>query len=392
MPHRRHRKLIILLGVLTALTPFSVDMYLPALPSLALAFSAEPGRVQLSLASFFLGLAIGQTFYGPIADRFGRKRPLYAGLLMFVLSSAGCAFTTSINALIVLRFLQALGACASQVIARAVVRDLFDAREAVNVFSALMLVIGVGPVLAPLVGGQILALFGWRAIFWLLTSLGTFGLAAAALHLPETHRPEMTRPLAVTSVVSGYWQLLTDRSFTGYALTGGMGMAGMFAYIAGSPFVFIELFNVPAGRFGFFFGANALGMMAASQLNIRLMRRFESDAVIRGVLIVQTAAGLLLITSTLGGIAGLYSTAALLFAYVASLGCLLPNTTAMAMASQGENAGSASALIGTLQFTLAATAASVVGAANNDTAFPMAAVIAACGLSAFFLFRGFRRS
>src|SRR6267142_1619252 len=384
--HRRHNGTITLLGLLTALTPLSVDMYLPALPSLVQEFSAKEGRVQLSLASFFLGLAIGQAFYGPISDRFGRKLPLCAGLVLFVLASAGCAVATSIDQLIVLRFLQALGVCSSQVIARAVVRDLFEAHEAVRVFSLLVLVMGVGPVLAPILGGQILTWVGWRAIFWLHASLGFLGLAASILLLPETLRPETARPLAVRSVLSGYYELLRDKAFVGYALTGGLGMAGMFAYIVGSPFVFIELFHVRADRFGFFFGANALGLIAASQLNIRLTRRIHSDAVIGRVLSIQTAACALLVMTTWTGLAGLLVTAALLFVYVALLGFLYPNTTALALAPHGHRAVSASALLGTLQFTLAATAASLVGAVNNGTAMPMAGVLGACGIAALVLY------
>ena len=382
----RHNGTITLLGLLTALTPLSVDMYLPALPSLVQEFSAKEGHVQLSLASFFLGLAIGQAFYGPISDRFGRKLPLYAGLVLFVLASAGCAVTTSIDQLIVLRFLQALGVCSSQVIARAVVRDLFEAHEAVRVFSLLVLVMGVGPVLAPILGGQILIWLGWRAIFWLHASVGFIGLAASLLRLPETLRPETARRLAIRDVLRGYYELLTDKAFIGYALTGGLGMAGMFAYIVGSPFVFIELFHVRPDRFGFFFGANAIGLIAASQANIRLTRRLDGDKVIGRVLAVQTAACVLLIMTTWTGTAGLPVTAALLFVYVALLGFLYPNTTALALAPHGHRAGSASALLGTLQFTLAATAASLVGAVNNGIAMPMAAVLGACGISAFVLY------
>src|SRR5216110_3920380 len=194
MTHEKHHtELIILLGALTALAPISIDMYLPALPTIGAMFGAEPGHVQLSLASFFLGLATGQAFYGPISDRFGRKRPLYAGLVLFALASAGCALATSIDMLIVLRFFQALGACSGQVIARAIVRDLFSARESARVFSLLLLVMGVSPILAPLVGGQIIGWFEWRVVFWVITVLALIGIAGVALRLPETHRKENQR-------------------------------------------------------------------------------------------------------------------------------------------------------------------------------------------------------
>ncbi len=365
----------------------SIDMYLPALPTIGLAFSASPGRVQLSLASFFLGLAIGQAFYGPIADRFGRTRPLYFGLAVFVLASAGCAMSTSIDMLIVLRFFQAFGACSGQVLSRAIVRDLFQPREAVRVFSLIVLVLGVSPVLAPLIGAQILAFFEWQVVFWVVTAAGAIGLIGTVFRLPETHRAENVRSLAPGKVAGSYYHVLRDREFLGYALTGAMGMAGMFAYIVGSPFVFINLFHVPASRFGLFFGINAIGLIAAAQINVRLVRRFETEDVIRKVLLVQVSSGLLLLIGTASGVLGLYGTAALLFMYVASIGCLFPNTTALAMAPHPERAGSASALVGVLQFSLAAIAASAVGAANNGTALPMALVIGTSGVAAVMIHR-----
>lgn len=386
MSQKRYAQLILPLGFITALAPLSVDMYLPTLPALASAFSSEAGRVQLSLASFFLGFAVGQPFYGPIADRFGRKRPLYAGLFLFSAASLGCALATSINALIFLRFLQALGACSGQVIARAIVRDMFEPHETVDVFSTLMLVIGLAPMLAPLVGGQVLTWLGWRAIFWVLMIFGCVGLIATAVGLPETGVSIKPKSLSLGRSLRVYRDLLRDRRFVGYSLTGGLGMAGMFAYIAGSPFAFIEIFGLSANGFAVFFGGNALGFVLVAQLNIRLVRRFKTDSVIRAILVIQAIAGILLVGGTMARIIGLYGTAVLLFVYVASIGCLFPNTTAMAMASQRENAGSASALLGTIQFSLAAITTTAVGSANHATPLPMAAAVAVCGISAFVLY------
>jgi DHA1 family bicyclomycin/chloramphenicol resistance-like MFS transporter len=388
---RRHSELIVLLGALTAFAPVSIDMYLPALPTIGLAFKAAAGQVQLSLAAFFLGLAVGQAFYGPISDRFGRKQPLYAGLVLFAIASAGCALSTSIDMLIVLRFFQALGACSGQVIARAVVRDLFEPRESARVFSLLLLVMGVSPILAPLVGGQILQWFEWRVVFWVITALAVFGLAGVILRVPETHREENKRSLNLGKVLGVYYELVTDRTFIGYAVTGALAMAGLYTYIVATPFVFIELFHVPSNRFGIFFGINAIGLIAASQVNVRLIRRFDTDMIIRKVLVVEVATGFLLLAGTVAGVIGLPGTAVLLFVYIASVGCLFPNTTALAMAAHGNKAGSASALVGTLQFTLAAIAASAVGAANNGTALPMAAVIAACAAAAFLFYHSLVR-
>jgi DHA1 family bicyclomycin/chloramphenicol resistance-like MFS transporter len=307
-------------------------------------------------------------------------------LLLFVLASIGCALTPSIDFLIVVRFFQALGACSGQVISRAVVRDLFEPREAVQVFSLLVLVMGVSPVLAPLVGAQILQWFPWRTIFWVIATLGALGLVGTFLGLKESHHGER-KPLMITNVMHTYADLLRDRAFMGYVLTGGMAMAGMFAYIVGSPYVFMEHFHVTTARFGVVFGVNALGLVLAAQLNARLVRRFSSDAIIRKVLVIQVSAGFLLFAGTWWGFLGLYGVAALLFVYVSSVGCLFPNITAMAMAPQGARAGSASALIGVIQFVLAAVSASLIGAANSGAAVPMAVVIGICSVLAVIVYR-----
>ena len=383
---QRKGELIFLLGAVTALAPASIDMYLPALPLLGAEFGASAGHVQLSVASFFLGLAVGQGFYGPLSDRFGRTPPLFVGLLLFVLASVGCALAPSVDFLIVVRFFQALGACSGQVISRAVVRDLFEPREAVQVFSLLVLVMGVSPVLAPLLGGQILRWFPWRTIFWVIASLGAMGLIGSIWRLKESHHGER-KSLVFGSVMQTYFDLLRDRAFVGYVLTGGLAMAGMFAYIVGSPYVFIEHYHVTTSRFGVFFGVNALGLVLAAQLNARLVRHFTSDAIIRKVLAIQLTAGTLLLGGAWADFLPLYAVAILFFVYVSSVGCLFPNITAMAMAPHGARAGSASALIGVLQFALAAASASVIGAVNSGTAVPVAVVIGTCSILAVVLYR-----
>jgi len=383
--HRGHTELIVLLGAVTAFAPVSIDMYLPALPLLGQEFSASPGHVQLSVASFFLGLAVGQGFYGPLSDRFGRTRPLFAGLILFVLASIGCALSPSMNFLIAVRFFQALGACSGQVLSRAIVRDLFEPREAVQVFSLLVLVMGVSPVLAPVLGAQILQWFPWRTIFWAHATLGAAGLVGSLVRLHETHRGER-KELVVGNVLRTYGGLLRDRVFIGYVLAGGMAMAGMFAYIVGSPYVFMEHFHVSTSRFGMIFGVNALGLVLAAQLNARLVRYHSSDAIIKKVLMIQVASGLILFAGASTGFLQLYGVALLIFIYVASVGCLFPNITAMAMAPHGAIAGSASALIGVIQFSLAAASASLIGAANSGAAVPVATLIGVCGVTAAILY------
>ena len=375
----KRTELIVVLGALTAFAPLSIDMYLPALPTLQKVFTTDAAGVQLTLAVFFLGFALGQTFFGPILDRFGRKPPLYISLTIYILASAGCALAPSIEALAALRFVQAVGACAGAVSSRAMVRDLFDPKESARVFSALMLVMGVAPILAPLIGGYVMATLGWRAIFWTLAGLGVLCLAGMALRLPETHHESARRPLHLGAILRGYAGLLVHRTYLCYALTGGFAMAGMFAYIAGSPFVFIELHGIKPQDYGWFFGANALGFVIVAQVNARLVRRFEMGRILRVANLVQTLFGLVLAALALSGMGGLFGLAGLLFGYIACIGLILPNASALAMAPHGERAGSASALLGTLQFALAATAAMAVGEIHDASALPMAGIIAICG-------------
>ncbi|MGD9741936.1 MAG: Bcr/CflA family multidrug efflux MFS transporter [Dongiaceae bacterium] len=380
-------ELLLILGAMTAFAPLAIDMYLPALPTLATALATDTGSVQRTLASFFLGFALGQAFYGPLADRFGRKRPLYAGLLLFILASAACALAPGIEALIGLRFLQAVGACAGAVVARAMVRDLFAPQETARIFSLLMLIMGVAPILAPLIGGYVLLAFGWSAIFWVLTGLGIACLAAVLLRLPETHDAATARPLALGDIFLRYSGLLRDRPFLGCCLATALSSGGMFAYIAGSPFVFIELLGVAPEHFGWIFGTNAFGLILVSQVNGRVVHRYGADRILRAANVVQAVAGLVLLVAAATGIGGFWGLAVPLFVFVTCVGVIAPNATALAMAPQGAQAGMASALLGTIQFGIAAAAAAAVGAIHDDTARPMAAVIALCGILGLFLHR-----
>jgi DHA1 family bicyclomycin/chloramphenicol resistance-like MFS transporter len=242
--------LIFLLGALAALGPFSIDTYLPAFPAIAQSFHTTVGDVEATLAIYFVGLSLGQLFYGPFADSYGRKPPLYFGLVLFIASAIGCVYSTSIAMLTVLRFFQAVGGCASMLIARTVVRDYFPPREAARIFSFLMLVIGVSPVVAPIVGGFLVVHVSWRATFWVVIALGVACLLSVALFLKETLPPERRHPIHFSGVLSLYGGLLRDRAFLVHALSGSLAMAGLFAYLEGSPLVFIELNHISAGRFG----------------------------------------------------------------------------------------------------------------------------------------------
>jgi len=382
-------RLVLILGALTAFASLSIDMYLPSFPTLEKDLHASSSAVQFSLAAFFVGMALGQAFYGPMADRFGRKRPLYAGISLYVLASLGCALAPNIGTLIALRFVQAVGGCAGIIIARAMVRDLFDREASAKVFSLLTLVLGVAPILAPLLGGYVLKLYGWRAIFGILVVFGMACLIVSALGLRET-LPESARH-SHSSPIRGalriYGQLLADRRFNGYALAGGIAQAGLFAYISGSPFVFIKLYGVSEQAYGFFFGANAFGLIAASQINHRLLARWKSDAIFSRTVMIVAGFALWLLLMSATGWGGLWGLMPPLFGFVASLGFSFPNAIAGAMAHQAERAGSASALLGTIQFGAATIAGSMVGALHAHSAVPMAAVVAVCGVTALVLHR-----
>jgi DHA1 family bicyclomycin/chloramphenicol resistance-like MFS transporter len=380
-------KLTFMLGSLTALGPLSIDMYLPSFQAIARDLTASPAQVQLTLAVFFVALGIGQAFYGPISDRFGRRRPLCFGLGLYVLASAGCASARSIEALVAWRFAQALGGCAGMVIARAVVRDRFDEREAARFFSLLILVTGLAPILAPTIGGQILVFFSWRAIFWALAGFALVGFITATFLLPESLPPERRTEGGVATALYVYARLLRDRAFIRYALSGALVISGMFAYIFGSPFVFMQIYGVRPERFGWIFGSIALGLISASQLNRFLLARVAGAGILSRALVVSATAGLALLIAAWTGAGGLPGLLVPLFVYIASLGFVLPNVIATALASQGRNAGTASALLGTLQFGAGASVGILLGALGNGTAVPMAALIAACGLAALAVHR-----
>jgi DHA1 family bicyclomycin/chloramphenicol resistance-like MFS transporter len=311
------RRLVLILGSLSAIGPLSVDMYLPAFPEMASSLATDLPSVEASLASYFAGLSLGQLFYGPLADRFGRKIPLLVGLVIYALASITCAMAQSIEAVVALRFLQALGACGGMVIPRAIVRDRFGHQDSARIFSLLMLIMGVAPILAPMMGGAFSENFGWRSIFWFLTAFSALIIASVTTFLPETHGAHPEYKIKGSLVTFG--KLLREREFMRYTLAGSLAQAGMFAYITGSPFVFIEYFGIPAANFGWVFGFNALGLIAVSQLNARLLRTFSYETILHAALYILTAAGLVLMLSGISG-GGFWAVLIPLFIYVATLG------------------------------------------------------------------------
>ncbi len=385
----RRVETIVILGALTAFAPMSIDMYLPAFPALQAAFGTGPGPIQMTLAVFFASFACGQMLYGPLADRFGRKPPLYAGLLLFIAASIGCAVVTTVEAMFVLRFIQGLGACAGMVIARAMVSDLFAGRDAARVYSLLMLVMGAAPVLAPLIGGYVVVWSGWAAIFVVLALFGLLCLAAVFFRLPETHSPRQDRLPALGVVASDLRLLLADRHFMGLVLTGAFSIGGMFVYIAGSPFVFIDLFGIPAEAYGWLFGANALGIIGGSQLNARLVVRFGPDRPLAVATVVQVLAGAVLAICALTGFGGMTGIILPQWGFLACVGFIMPNAAALAMEPHRGRAGTASATLGTLQFGVAAVASSLIGALHGGSPAPMALIMASFALTGLLFLRVF---
>lgn len=372
-------RILLILGALSAFGPMAIDFYLPSFPTLAQFFATDVEHVQLSLASYFAGVAFGQLLYGPLADRYGRRVPLLIGVVLFTLASLACALAPSLEWLIAARFAQALGGSAGMVISRAVVRDLCDPLASAKVFSKLMLVMGLAPILAPLGGGLLLQLFGWQSIFYGLMLFSALCLIAVLLWLPETRSAEFA-PQPLKGALGRYLMLLRDRLLIGYGLAGGVAMAGMFAYIAASPFVFIELYGVPAEHYGWLFGANAAGFIVTAQFNGWLLRHHGPSYWLQRTVWVYCASTLALLVVAMAQPQQLWPLLIPLFISTASLSCVLPNATACAMAGQGALAGTASALMGSLQFCVAAGTSSLVGVLHDGTARPMAAVIALCGV------------
>jgi DHA1 family bicyclomycin/chloramphenicol resistance-like MFS transporter len=370
---------ILILGALSAFGPLAIDFYLPAFPAMALAFGTDEQQVQLTLAAYFLGLSIGQLAYGPVADRFGRRIPLLVGVGLFTLASLACAYAPNLEWLIAARFVQALGGCAGMVISRAVVSDKCDAVGSAKVFSQLMLVMGLAPILAPMLGGLLVNLHGWQSIFIMLTLFSALAGLAVALGLPESLPAHVPRQ-PLSGALRQYGRLLADRVFLGHALTGGIAIAGMFAYIAGSPFVFIKLYGVPAEHFGWFFGINAGGFILVAQINARLLAKRGPAFLLARTVWIYLLGGLALLAVSSLRPTQLWPLLVPLFICIASLGCIIPNASACAMNGQGARAGSASAMLGCLQFSVAAGAAALVGVLHDGSAVPMATVISLCGI------------
>jgi DHA1 family bicyclomycin/chloramphenicol resistance-like MFS transporter len=378
-------RLVVILGSLSAFAPLSIDMYLPAFPNISADLRAGPSAVQLTLTTCLIGLALGQLVAGPLSDTLGRRRPLLVGLVVYTVLSAACVAVPSVYVLVGLRFVQGVGGSAGLVIAAAAVRDRYAGVAMARFLSTLTLVTGLAPILAPVIGGQLLRLVSWRGIFVLLTAIGAALLVACYFWFDESLPPERRHAGGIGGTLRSFGRLLADRSFTGYALAGGLGFAAMFAYISGSSFVLQDIYRLSPQQFGLVFGGNALGLVIVAQSNRWLVGRFPPRRVLAGGLCACLAGGVLLLVAVLGRW-GLPAILVGLFGVVASIGVITPNARALAMAGYPDVAGTASALLGVLLFAIGGLVAPLVGVAGTTTALPMAVVIAALAASALVLF------
>jgi MFS transporter, DHA1 family, multidrug resistance protein len=361
----KHAWIIFLLGLLSVVTPFAIDMYLPAFSRIAGDFNSSASVISLSLSSYFIGFALGQILYGPLLDRFGRKRPLYFGLVLYILASIGCAQAHSIHAFIALRFIQALGGCAAQVAAIAMVRDFFPIRESARVLSLLFLIIGVSPLLAPTIGSVLVSALGWRWIFVILASYAFVTLGLIFTLLPEGHTPDASISLRPKPIVQSFWTILKQPQFITYALAGAFSFAGLFGFVAGSPIMFMDGFHMSTNAFGLTFAVLVLGFIGGSQVNVLLLRRFSSQRIFFRALLFQAFTGLVFFIGTCIHVIGLPAMLVLFFFFLLSIGLTAPNAAALGIAPFSRDAGSASALLGFLQAgtgSLIATGIGVLGA------------------------------
>lgn len=385
MTKKRYYFLVGLLGALTTIAPFSIDMYLPGFPAIAKDLHTSVSEVSLSLSGFFVGISVGQLLYGPLMDRFGRKPPLYAALLLYIASSVLCAFATSLEFLVIVRLAQALGACAATVAANAMVRDLFPVEENAKVFSMLILILGVSPIIAPTVGSYVTAALGWQAVFIILAVITAIILAAVFFGLPESTKADKSISLKPAAITRNYLTVFKEPVFYTYTFTGAIAFAGLFAYLSGSPYVFMELFHVSEKEYGWIFALLAGGLIAASQVNRFLLKKFKPQQLVAVALVVKSVAGIFLFIAALNGWLTLPLILVLLFIYLSCLGFILPNSSALAMSPFTTGAGSASALMGAIQMGIGAGVSIVLSMIQAGSLVPMAIVMCICSLVALLV-------
>ncbi|WP_421939530.1 multidrug effflux MFS transporter [Pedobacter sp.] len=392
MAGKQHFYLILILGSLAALGPFSIDMYLPGFVDIAQDLKTTESTVALSLSTFFIGISAGQLLYGPLLDKFGRKKPLYFGLALYILSSFLCLAVKDVNQLIVLRFVQAIGSCATAVASVAMVRDLFSVEESPKVFASLMLVIAVSPMLAPTAGGYLIAALGWKYVFVFLGFMAVLMLLASVFKLPESYKPDPNYSLKPKPILTSFFTVLKNPQFYTYALIGSLTFSGLFAYVASSPTVFMKIYEVSKTGYGWIFAILSVFFIGSSQINSLILRWFSSKKIVNWALLAQCLVSLTFLIFAYNNWLGLYSTITFIALFLCCLGLINPNAAALSLAPFSKNAGSASALMGALQMGLGAFASVMVSLFSEHSIIPMPLVMtvaALTGLLALWIGRRF---
>jgi len=392
MTRSRYVSLILILGSLTALSPFSIDMYLPGFPVIAKDLATSVSRVSLSLSGFFIGISLGQLLYGPLLDRFGRKGPLYIGLSVYILASIGCAFSHSIGALIALRFIQALGSCAATVVSVTLVRDLFPVNENAKVFALLILVLGASPMIAPTAGGYIVSSLGWHAVFIVLTVIGVLIFLCCIFWLPAGNAPDTSLSLKPGPITRSFLSVFLTPQFYTYCLTGGIAFTGLFAYVAGSPIVFMNVYGVSQKSYGWIFAMLSIGFIGSSQLNNFFLKKYNSQQILNVILPVYVAISLLFILASQMGWLDLPLIIVFLFLLLSCVGIANPNTAALTLAPFSKNAGTASSLMGAIQMGLGSLISVFISLFEKPSVTPLCiAFLASSVLSLVVLKLGLRQ-
>lgn len=388
---RSHRtgRIIVILGMLSAFAPLSTDMYLAGFDLISDHFHAPDGAIEKTLSVFFLGLAVGQAIYGPLIDRFGRRKPLLVGVAIYLVSTTLCLVTSHLGAFVLFRFFQAIGGCSGMIVGRAIIKDLFDERESARALSLVITVVTLAPVLAPAVGGVVISIAGWKAVFVLMLAFGLLCAVLAWKFIPETLAPKDRKSEGPKQIVATWWHLLSNRAFLQPVIVGGLVQACMFAFITGSPFVFMTLHHASPKQYGLLFALIACSLVISAQLNRAALKYRSPEFLLGASLIVNLSAGVLLVLSVSTG--SLVLMMIPLWFAIGSLGFVGANAAAIAMESSGKHAGSGSSLVGIFQFTFAFAISMIVAATQNGTAYPMAITILACGLAANLIWRGIPR-
>ena len=385
MQKKEYLKIVFILGLLTAIGPFSIDMYLPGFAGIAKDLHTSIANVSMTLSSYFIGISAGQLLYGPLLDRFGRRKPLLFGMLIYILASLGCLFVKNIDTFIVLRLLQAIGTCSAIVASVAMVPDYFSEKDTPKIFSKLMLVVGLSPLLAPTIGGFITQAYGWHTVFLILMCIGIIILLASMIGLPDRDKPNASVSLKPMPILANYWEVLRTPQFYTYAVSGAIAFAGLFSYISASPIVFMSIFKVNAKTYGIIFALMSVSFIGSGQLNGMLLKKFTSQQLVFGALLFQTCISILFLFLATNHLLGLYSTIVMLFLFLTCLGISNPNCAGLSLAPFSKNSGSASSLMGAIQLGLGALTSFVVGVFVKDSLIPMVVILAITAIGSFIV-------